>query len=133
MTLPPDDGMRRRLDDGIDHAEDLPTSVRRLVAQGRSTSASVDRLEKAIGRQTRAIRWRTLALVVVLLVIGAVVLNNSAQIGASERKLCPMIGVLVPAPGEPSPSPGPHGTLSRSQVVANRAKALSKGYGCPAP
>jgi hypothetical protein len=117
----------------VQHDDDssLEAAVRLLIEQGRTNNRIIANLQITLAKQTTAIRWRTGVLALVLLLIGIVVLNNSSQIRASEQKLCPMIELLVPQHGEPAPSPGPNGTLSRAQIVAAKSVKLSRDYRCP--
>lgn len=116
----------------VRHA-DLPELVQALiVASGRTDeqvtnlAARVQNKADAIRAQTRALRLLT--FVVALLMAGAywVILDNRDAIADNNRKLCPILELMVPQPGQPAR------TTPAGRDIAARATALASDpdYDC---
>ncbi|HET8661051.1 MAG TPA: hypothetical protein VFM55_18900 [Micromonosporaceae bacterium] len=92
----------------------------------RELVATNDRLS----RQTRALWWAIAVpgvVMAVVIVVGMVVgLDNRRAIDESNRRWCPMVGLLLPEPGEAPPS------TERSRRILAEAKTLYEAFGCGA-
>lgn len=101
--------------------EDLSTFVGDL-------STKVDRLNREHRRNTSALWGAILAGALILLLLGvlafSVSLSNRRAIEDNNRRWCPMVGVLLPKPGEPPPN------NERSRVVVENARKLYREFGC---
>ena len=109
-------------------ASTLEGAVRALIDSSRETNRYIQALEQQLRRRTRAL-WGaiTASALVVALALGmtyVVILDNRRQIEASQRKLCPMVLLTVPQPGDPPAS------TERGRLFAARATALAEAYGC---
>lgn len=112
-------------------ATSLEISVRELVDASEVMKTVVQGLETAMRYRTQAFRWAVVAFSAVALVLGVVLLDNRLRIDAFQRKLCPMVTVIIPRPGDAVPPPGPAGDRGR-EVIA-RSTDLAKDFGCANP
>ena len=115
------------VDDPADAAT-LEGAVRALIVSSRETNRYLQALEEQLRRRTRALWGAIIAsALVVAVAVGVsyvVVLDNRQQIEVSQRKLCPMVLLTVPQPGDPP------ATTERGRLFAARATALAEAYGC---
>jgi hypothetical protein len=108
----------------MERIEALRTSVDQLSAQSRQIRAELK-------RRTWILGWLLAAGIVVLacaiLAAYTVSLNNQAAIEKSNRQWCPMVGLLIPGPGEP------HASTPRGKDLEENARALYITFGCGTP
>lgn len=108
-------------DDGpVDLTEGNPTLhqlVERQIEQGARTVKAVDGLRTAIDR-------RTLATVVLVLLLCGVAVDNRLQINQLKQTLCPIVTASITRPGEQGPTT-PHG-----RDVEGSAIELADRLGC---
>lgn len=102
---------------------ELTDAVTRLSAEGRAL-----RIEQR--REVRAI-WATMvggAVVVAVVIATAFTLtfNNSSRISENNQKICPILALAIPRPGDPPP------TTDRARLYVERSLQLYKDYGCHA-
>lgn len=84
---------------------------------------------RAEHRRNTSLLWATLlAGALILLIVAAfafgVALDNRRAIEANNRRWCPMVGVLLPKPGEPKPD------TERGRIVVDSARQLYEDFGC---
>jgi hypothetical protein len=102
-----DRGLKKAVDDLSDEARELRSEMRR-----RTTA-----LWAAVG-------VAAVVLSVVLAAAFQVSLENRRRIEVNNRKLCPMISLLVAQPGKSQP------TTQHGRDVAREAAELYQQYGC---
>lgn len=94
-------------------------------------SAESQQLRREMRRRTRVLGWLFagggIILTCCLLAAYTVSLNNQRDIAANNRKLCPMVGLLISRPGQQQP------TTPRGIEIARQAQHLYESYGCPSP
>ena len=93
-------------------------------------TASIEGLEREVGRLRNEFRRRTLAIVGVVAIIALVgilfarnELNNAKQIAENNRHLCPVITVLANPSGAPA-------TTARGVQIQQAFAKLSNDFGC---
>lgn len=91
--------------------------VERQIEQGEKTVRSVDGLRASIDR-------RTLATVVLVLLLCGVAVDNRLQINQLKQTLCPIVTASITRPGETGPTT-PHG-----RDVERSATNLARKLGC---
>jgi hypothetical protein len=111
-----------------DRPEDLESSVQILIRQGNVTVLTFEGLREDIRKQTRALRWAIGVGLVILLSLGLVVVDNHNRVESLQRKMCPMVTVVIPGPGDPQPPAGKAG--DRGRDVIGRATKLAGAFGC---
>lgn len=105
----------------VDKIDELRIAVNRLAGEAAELRAEV-------ARKTRSL-WVGLVglFLVTMAVLGSayvVTIENSKAIESNNRKLCPMVTVLIPRPGEPLPS------TVRGRLVVERAEKVAHDLGC---
>lgn len=94
-----------------------------------SLSERIDHLSAVVERRTSW--WRAavaVGLVVLLGVAGGALLlefRTRAEIADANRKLCPLVALLIPESGRPEP------TTVYGRQLAEQARLLYAAYGCP--
>lgn len=101
--------------------KDLTASVDRLANETHSLRADVR-------KRTAALWVGVLACALAVIVIGAIAftvgLSNRRAIQENNLRWCPMVAVLLPAPGETAP------TTERGRILVANAKQLYQDFGC---
>lgn len=101
----------------MDKIDTLTAAVDQLSREGSE-------LRGELRRRTRVL-WGAIgvgAVLFVALILGVV--DNSQEIEENNLKLCPIVTLMVPKPGDS------RSTTPRGQVVAERATRLAKEYHC---
>ena len=106
----------------------LDEAVKTLIQQGDSTARYIEGLRKDIRKQTRALRWTVGVGLLVLASLGLVAVDNHNRVAALQQKMCPMVTIVIPGPGDPQPPPGPEGDRGRDVIA--RATKLAGAFGC---
>lgn len=105
----------------MDKLDELTRSVNRLARE-----ASELRFE--LVRRTRLLWVALIALFIATVVVTgaayAVTLDNAHAIERNNQKLCPMITILLPLPGDP-PS-----TTDRGRLIIERAERVARDFHC---
>lgn len=126
----------------MDQVEALRVSVDQLSADGKhlreqlgtltsemaQRTAVIDRRTTVMSRRTTVLAWLfaggAVVLACALLAAYTVSLNNQAAIEKSNRQWCPMVGLLIPQPGQP------HATTPRGLQLEQNARDLYTTFGC---
>jgi hypothetical protein len=91
-------------------------------------SAESERVRAELKRRTWVLAWLLAGGIVVLacaiLAAYTVSLNNQAAIEKSNRQWCPMVGLLIPTPGEA------RATTLRGKQLEENARTLYGTFGC---
>ena len=108
--------------------------VEALTAEVRELHGEAVELRLAVARHTRTLLIRTRIVFVLLVAVVALGVMAVAQLHAQvaagrraaedQRRLCPLIKVLIPQPGEAAPS------TPRGQKVVEQATRLSRQLNC---
>lgn len=109
--------------------ESLRQSVDALSAGVQELNTELVATNQRLTAQTKAL-WLAIAgpglVVAVVLLVGLMVtLDNRDAIADSEHRWCPMVGLLLPAAGEPAPA------TERQRRIVEEAQALYRQFGCP--
>jgi len=107
---------------------DLEASVQILIEQGNATVRTFEGLREDVRKQTRALRWAIAVGALILLGLGWVAVDNHNRVAALQHKMCPMVTIVIPGPGDPQPPAGPAG--DRGRDVIGRATKLAGAFGC---
>jgi hypothetical protein len=85
-------------------------------------------LEQRLSSQTRALWWAIagpgVVMAAVILVGLAVLLDNHSQIEEANKRWCPLVGLLLPEPGETPPA------TERGRRIVEEAQVLFRDFGC---
>lgn len=95
----------------------LEVAVRELIGQSH-------RIEVQLRRRTKVGAVLGAGLVLVLVFFGGIALDNRQALRQTQANLCPIVSILLPSPGEPSP-------VGRTAQVEQRAIAGSERLQCP--
>jgi hypothetical protein len=106
-------------------------ALRQLIAPdvGPSLSDRVDHLTEVVERRTSW--WRAavaVGLVLILAIAGGAFLlelRTRGEIADGNRKLCPLVALMVPDVGGREP------TTDYGRQIADQARVLYAAYGCP--
>lgn len=105
----------------MERIQNLTTAVRDLRGEGAA-------LRREMRRRTTVLAWLFAAggiiLACALLAAYTVSLNNQAAIEKSNRQWCPLVGLLIPTPGEA------HATTARGKDIEENARNLYTKFGC---
>lgn len=115
----------------------LVVEVRDLAAKVEKLGADVETSNKtqelrrllAVATLRSQNRRRTIAILTIIGLVAAGGYSNSRAIDRNNLKLCPLVSITIPRPGDPLPAPGHAGDRGRS-VIAN-ARAVQSAFGCP--
>lgn len=103
-------------------------TLRVLTASVDVLTEEVNSLKREVHRKTSVLWAAIVACAVVVVILGAigftVGLDNRRAVEENNRRWCPMVGVLIPRPGEEVP------TTERGRIVIDNAKQLYKDFGC---
>lgn len=111
------DSIERQLREALDRLDELTDEVPRL-------SAAVAEQALETRRRTRLLWGALLVGALILAGMIAVTLDNSRAIDANNQKLCPILSLLIPRPGDAQPQ------TPRGQEVASRASLVYEAYHC---
>jgi hypothetical protein len=102
----------------------LTTEATSLRTDFNTQTGVISAQTKQIKNRTRAL-WAAVALAVLALaVLALVVADNSRAIAKNNLRLCPIVSLLIPQPGDAAPS------TDRGREVTLAAIDLYHGYGC---
>jgi hypothetical protein len=105
----------------MERIQNLADAVTNLRAEGEA-------IRQELRRRTTVLAWLFAAGAVILacalLAAYTVSLNNQAAIEKSNRQWCPLVGLLIPRPGEA------RATTPRGQDLEANARALYASFGC---
>jgi hypothetical protein len=100
-----------------------------MVEELKTQISDVEREIVLLRRSFSHRTWAAVAVAVALVIAGGLVLRvqveNDRRIRESEQKLCPIVSLLIPQPGDPTPAAG------RPQLLAGRAARLAQEFECP--
>lgn len=108
----------------MERIQNLADAVRGLRIEGEA-------IRQELRRRTTVLAWLFAAggviLTLALVAAYTVSLNNQSAIEKSNRQWCPMVGLLIPQPGEA------HATTPRGKQLEEKARALYIAFGCGTP
>ena len=105
----------------MERIQNLTEAVRDLRTEGHE-------IRQELRRRTTLLAWLFAAGAVILacalLAAYQVSLNNQAAIEKSNRQWCPLVGLLIPKPGEA------HAATQRGKDLEENARNLYTAFGC---
>lgn len=105
----------------VERIQNLAEAVRDLRSEGAA-------IRQELRRRTTVLAWLFAAggviLACALLAAYTVSLNNQAAIEKSNRQWCPLVGLLIPKPGDAQ------ATTPRGKELEENARSLYTSFGC---
>jgi hypothetical protein len=99
----------------------------RLTVAIEGLSANARAVKRASDRQSALATGVAVFLAIGLVWLSVTAFDSARQIDESNRRWCPMVALLIPAPGDPPP------TTPRGIQLVAQARTLSESFGCPTP